>query len=142
MSDIASSPVDDKRVVLFDNVCNLCSGSVRFILRWNGDRSIKFASVQSAFGHRVLTFYGLPTDAFETLLYIEDDRLYTKSTAALRIARRLTLPWRLLGVLEIVPRRVRDWLYDRIALNRYRLFGKRTRCFLPHKAVLERFLDA
>lgn len=141
MSPPPAPPVSDRRVVFFDGVCNLCSGLVRFVLRHNRDRSIKFASMQSPLGQRVLHFYGLPGDAYETMLYVEDGRLYTKSTAALQIARRLARPWRWLPVFLIVPRPVRDWVYDRVAGNRYRLFGKQDQCYLPDAAVCDRFLD-
>ena len=141
MTEMLKPPITDEGVVFFDNVCNLCSGSVQFILRHNEDRSIKFASIQSALGQRVLHFYGLRTDTYETMLYFEEGLLYTKSTAALKIARRLVLPWRLLRAFYVFPQSVRDWFYDRVARNRYRLFGQRDQCFLPDKGVLNRFLD-
>lgn len=132
---------NEKRVVLFDNVCNLCSSSVQFILKHNKDESIKFASVQSALGRAVLKFYDMPSDTYETMLYIEHGRLYTKSAAAIALAKRLSFPWSLLQVLAVVPRAIRDWFYDRIARNRYRLFGKREQCYLPDDKTLRRFLD-
>lgn len=141
MTEIQKPPIADENIVFFDNVCNLCSRSVQFILRYNEDKSIKFASIQSALGQRVSDFYGLPSDTYETMLYLEDGLLYTKSTAALKIAQRLVLPWRLLRVFGIVPPGIRDWLYDRVARNRYRLFGRRDQCFLPDKDVLNRFLE-
>ena len=134
-------PVTERRVVLFDNVCNLCSSSVQFILRYNKDQSIKFASVQSDLGHQVLSFYGLRTDTYETMLYIEDGQLYTKSAAALKIVQRLAFPWRFFQVFFIIPKWIRDWLYDQVARNRYKLFGKRDQCYLPDEKVLSRFLD-
>lgn len=132
---------NEKRVVFFDNVCHLCSASVQFILRHNKDQSIKFASVQSALGQQILSFYGLDIDSYETMLYIEDGQLYTKSTAALKIAKRLAFPWRLFQTLYIVPTNIRDWLYSQVARNRYRWFGKRDQCFLPDEKILSRFLD-
>jgi len=132
---------DEGRVVLFDNVCNLCSGSVQFILRFNKDNSIKFASMQSALGHQVLVFYGFNTDSYESMIYIEDGLVLTKSAAAARIAKRLSFPWNLLQFLLVLPIGARDWLYDRIANNRYTLFGKRAECYLPDKEVYSRFLD-
>ena len=133
---------EEQRVILFDNVCRLCSGSVQFVLKHNTDESIKFASVQSALGRAVLTFYGMPTDVYETMLYIEHGRLYTKSTAALKIARRLSFPWPLLQIWVVVPRFIRDGLYDRIARNRYKLFGKHDQCYLPDEKMLKRFIDS
>ena len=133
-------PIPSERVVFFDGACNLCSGSVRFVLRHNEDRTIDFASMQSALGRRVLERHGLSTDDYDSMLYVERGRLYAKSAAALKIAERLTLPWRLLRFLAVVPEGARDWLYDRVARNRYRLFGRRDRCFLPDAEVLDRFV--
>ena len=141
MANALHSLQPDDRVVLFDNVCNLCSSSVQFILRHNKDQTIKFASVQSTLGAEVLRAYGLPTDVYETMIYLEDGQLYTKSTAALKIATRLSLPWQLCRAFHIMPRSIRDWLYDRVASNRYRLFGKRDQCYLPDQNTRHRFLD-
>lgn len=131
----------EPRIVLFDGVCNLCSHSVQFILRFNRDESIKFASVQSALGEAVLKHYGLPTGSYDTMLYIENGQLHTQSAAAIRIARQLRFPWSLLQILVVIPPVLRDWLYVRVARNRYRLFGKREQCYLPDEKTLKRFLD-
>lgn len=88
-----------------------------------------------------MDFYRLSTDAIETMIYVEDGQIYIKSTAALKIARQLTLPWQLLQAFYIVPLGVRDWFYDRIARNRYQWFGQLDQCFLPNDEVLDRFLD-
>ena len=133
--------VGETRLVLFDGVCHLCSASVQFILRYNTDQSIKFASVQSGLGQQVLRFYRFDTDDYETMLYLEGGQLYARSTAAIKIARRLAWPWRLVQVFSIIPNGIRDWLYDRIARNRYKLFGKRDHCYIPDKKMRSRFLD-
>ena len=133
--------VSENHLVLFDNVCHLCSASVQFILRHNTDQSIKFASIQSEVGHQILRFYGFDTDTYETMLYLEDGQLYTRSTAVLKITKHLAWPWRFVQVLCIIPKDIRDWFYDRIARNRYKLFGKRDRCYIPDAKMLSRFLD-
>jgi predicted DCC family thiol-disulfide oxidoreductase YuxK len=143
MSKIYKPPLLDgeSRVVFFDNICHLCIHSVQSILKHNKDQSIQFASIQSELGSSVLSFYGLPTQMYETMLYIEKGQLYTKSTAAIKIAKRLSFPWCLLQAGVVIPRFIRDGVYDLIARNRYKLFGKRDQCYLPDEKTLKRFLD-
>ncbi|WP_137885485.1 thiol-disulfide oxidoreductase DCC family protein [Pseudomonas sp. 2FE] len=130
------------RVVLFDGVCKLCNGWVRFLLRYDREQLFKLASVQSAEGQAILRWYGLPTETFETMAYIEGRELFVRSEAILRIVGQLHWPWRALLVLRLIPRPLRNWLYDRIALNRYRLFGKYDACLLPSPEHARRFLHA
>ncbi|MET1076459.1 MAG: thiol-disulfide oxidoreductase DCC family protein [Pseudomonas sp.] len=129
-------------VVLFDGVCKLCNGWAKFLIRHDPKRRFKLASVQSPEGQAILAFYGLPTDRFDTMAYVEGAHLYVRSDAVLRILAQLPRPWRWLRVLRSVPPGLRDWLYDRIALNRYRLFGRHASCLLPHPDHRERFLRA
>ncbi|WP_404810364.1 thiol-disulfide oxidoreductase DCC family protein [Microbulbifer pacificus] len=128
------------KVVLFDGVCKLCSAWARFLIRFDRNRIFKLATVQSREGQAILVYYGLPTDTFETMVYINGERLYTKSTALLGILRALPLPWPTFAVFAVVPRKLRDWLYDRIALNRYRFFGKYDHCLLPGPDNESRFI--
>ncbi|WP_137817253.1 thiol-disulfide oxidoreductase DCC family protein [Pseudomonas sp. 2FG] len=130
------------RVVLFDGVCKLCNGWVRFLLRYDREQLFKLAPVQSAEGQAILRWYGLPTETFETMAYIEGRELFVRSEAILRIVGQLHWPWRGLLVLRLIPRPLRNWLYDRIALNRYRLFGKYDACLLPSPEHARRFLHA
>jgi predicted DCC family thiol-disulfide oxidoreductase YuxK len=130
----------EDRVVLFDGVCRLCSGWVRFLIRFDRERRFRLAPVQSPEGQAILEWYGLPTDHYETVLLVEGARLSTKSTAVLRVMGGLPFPWWLAAIGRIVPRRIRDWLYDRIARNRYRLFGRREACLRPAPEHASRFL--
>lgn len=128
-------------VLLFDGVCNLCNGSVNFIIDRDPAGYFKFAPLQSASGRKLLEEHGLPTDSMDTLVLVEGGRSYVRSTAALRIARRLTFPWPLLVVGFLVPRVLRDLAYKLIATNRYRWFGKSETCRLPTPALRSRFLE-
>ena len=130
------------RVVLFDGVCKLCNGWARFLIGHDRQRRFKLASVQSPEGQAILAFYGLPTDRFDTMAYVEGAQLYVRSDAVLRIVAQLPRPWRWLRMLRGVPAGLRDWLYDRVALNRYRLFGRHASCLLPHPDHDQRFLRA
>lgn len=129
-----------ERVVLFDGVCKLCNGWARFLIRHDRQRQFRLASVQSAQGQALLAWYGLPTDRFDTMALIDEDGLHVRSSALLRILARLPQPWRSLSWLRLIPRPLRDWGYDRIALNRYRLFGRHEVCLLPSADHAERFL--
>jgi predicted DCC family thiol-disulfide oxidoreductase YuxK len=127
-------------IVLFDGVCNLCNGSVTFIIKRDPERRLRFAALQSDSGRALLGKVGLPRDALDTLVLVEGGRAYTRSTAALRIARRLSGLWPLFYGLIVVPRPLRDLLYRAVARNRYRWFGKRDTCMLPTPDLQERFL--
>lgn len=127
-------------IVLFDGVCNFCDASVRFVLDRDPGGYFRFASLQSEVGRRLLAEHGLPVDELASVVLIEEGRAHTRSDAALRIARRLRGAWRLLGVFRVVPRSLRDAVYDRVAANRYRWFGKRELCEIPSPEVRARFL--
>lgn len=129
-----------ERVVLFDGVCKLCNGWAKFLIRHDPARQFRLASVQSAQGQALLAWYGLPTDRFDTMALIDEAGLHVRSTALLRILSRLPQPWRALRLLRLLPRPLRDWCYDRIALNRYRLFCRHAVCLLPTADHAERFL--
>ncbi|AGI23264.1 thiol-disulfide oxidoreductase DCC family protein [Pseudomonas sp. MT3] len=128
------------KVVLFDGVCRLCTGWSRFLLRHDRDRRLKLCSVQSPEGQAILDWFGLPTDYFDTLLYIDGHCGYERSEAFLRVIGQLPAPWNWLRVLWLVPMSLRDGLYDRIARNRYRLFGREDRCLMPSAEYRGRFL--
>jgi predicted DCC family thiol-disulfide oxidoreductase YuxK len=129
-----------ERVVLFDGVCKLCNGWAKFLIRHDPARQFRLASVQSVQGQALLAWYGLPTDRFDTMALIDEAGLHVRSMALLRILARLPQPWRALRLLRLLPRPLRDWGYDRIALNRYRLFGRHAVCLLPTADHAERFL--
>jgi predicted DCC family thiol-disulfide oxidoreductase YuxK len=127
-------------IVLFDGVCNFCNGSINFIIRRDRRKIFRFASLQSETGARILRQFGLPPDSVETIILVEDGSCYTRSSAALRIVRRLGVPWSMLSVLSVIPAAARDAIYDLIARNRYRWFGRKSACMIPTPDVRERFL--
>lgn len=127
-------------VLLFDGVCKLCNGWAKFLIRHDLDARIRLATVQSPEGQALLAWAGLPVDAFDTMAVIRDARYWVRSQAFLEVVAQLPAPWPLLGLLRACPRPVRDWLYDRVALNRYRLFGKHATCMMPTADHRRRFL--
>ena len=128
-------------VVVFDGVCNLCNGFVQFVIPRDPRGRFRFAALQSQAAARLMAEAGATPGESDTVVLIDDGRAFFRSSAALRIARRLRFPWPLLYVLVVVPRPIRDWVYDLIARNRYRWFGQRDQCLVPGPGIRERFLD-
>jgi len=129
-----------KNIVLFDGICNLCNGLVRFIIKRDRTGKFKFASLQSAIGQQWLMKFGLAKNEFESFVFMQDDKYYIKSDAALKMLRALGGVWNVFYVFIIIPRPVRDFIYDRIAKSRYKIFGKREVCMIPTPELQERFL--
>lgn len=129
-----------ERLILFDGICRLCNGWARFVIRHDGDRRFKLAPMQSDAGQAVLRHFGLPTATFDTLLVVEEQAVYGKSDAFLRVVAGLGWPWKALAALRVVPRALRDGVYDRIARHRYRLFGRHACCVSPPRDHPGRFL--
>lgn len=127
-------------VVLFDGVCNVCNGSVNFIIDHDPQAYFKFASLQSEVGQQILAQFDLPRSDFDTMILIENGKCSKKSTAALGVARHLSFPWSIGGIGLIVPSFLRDLAYSLIARNRYKWFGKQDQCRIPTPAIRARFL--
>lgn len=131
----------EKFIVLFDGVCNLCSSSVQFILIRDKKNQFLFGSLQGTYGQQVLKKYSMPQNEFNSFMLLEGEQLYTKSSGALRMLKHLGGGWSLLYGFIIVPKFIRDAVYNFIAHNRYRLFGKKEACWLPRPEWKEKFLD-
>jgi predicted DCC family thiol-disulfide oxidoreductase YuxK len=127
-------------VILFDGVCNLCNGLVRFVIARDPGAQFAFASLQSVAASRLLDGRSEVVGGLDSLVLVEGDRVFTRSTAALRIAARLGFPWSLATGLIVVAPAVRDFFYTVVARNRYRWFGVRDECMAPTPDVVSRFL--
>ena len=127
-------------VILFDGVCNLCSRSVQFILKRDKEKIFSFASLQSNYGQDLLKQYDLPTDVFNSFILLQDGKVFTRSTAALKMFSQLK-GWRWVKIFWIVPKFIRDAVYNLIAKNRYKWFGKKEECWVPTPDLKARFLD-
>lgn len=125
-------------LILFDGVCNFCNSSVNFIIEHDSRGVFKFAPLQSEIGQKYIEKFGL--NELDTVILIEDEKAYTHSTAALKIARRLDGIWSWAYAFIIIPRPVRDFFYKLFAKYRYRLFGKKDACMLPTPEIRARFL--
>lgn len=133
--------MDNHPVLLFDGVCNLCNGAVQFIIDRDPEGVFRFASLQSEAAKKVLGQYPEIPQDISTVVLLENNQVYTRSDAALRAARHLPGAWPLLYGFIIVPRTIRDAVYNWIARNRYRWFGKKDQCMIPTPELQDRFLD-
>ncbi|MGB0522700.1 MAG: thiol-disulfide oxidoreductase DCC family protein [Flammeovirgaceae bacterium] len=127
-------------VILFDGVCNFCDSTINFVIGQDPKGIFKYASLQSPYGESLLTKFGLDTTDYDSFVMVEGDQYYTKSTAALRIAKQLGGLWPLLYSFIIIPKFIRDGVYSLVARNRYKWFGKKDECMLPSPEVRERFI--
>jgi len=130
-----------KKIILFDGVCNLCNSSIQFVINHDKKNQFIFGSFQGKEGQKYLQQYNLPSGNFNSFMLIEDEKLYTESTAALRVCRHLGGGWGLLYVFVIVPKFIRDGIYGIVARNRYNWFGKKEVCWLPTAGLKDKFLD-
>jgi predicted DCC family thiol-disulfide oxidoreductase YuxK len=131
----------DKPVILFDGVCNLCNSSVQFVLHRDKKKQFLFGSLQGSFGQHLLKEQNMPADNLHSFILKENDAVYTKSTAALRVLKILGGGWRLLYIFIVVPKFIRDGVYGFIARNRYRWFGKKEECWVPTPEWKNRFIE-
>jgi len=132
--------IDPVGVVLFDGVCNLCNSSVQFIIRRDPRARIYFAALQSEYGRAQIKKFNLPPDKLYSVMFIKNGQLRERSNAALEIARHLSGFWPAFYFFKIIPRFMRDALYDFIAANRYKWFGKKDECMIPTPELKGRFL--
>ena len=131
----------EKPVILFDGVCNFCNGAVNFVLKQDKKGIFNFAALQSAAGQKLLQQYNLSMKDFDSFVLIENGKVYKKSTASLRVMNQLPWYWKEAQILRIVPRFLRDAIYDFIAKNRYKWFGKKEQCMIPTPEMRSRFLS-
>lgn len=136
-SDIDS----DHPVILFDGLCNLCSSSVQFVIKHDPQRQFRFASLQSKFGRKVTEHFDLHTDELNSFILLERKKIYTKSTGALRVTKKLNGLWPLLYSFIIIPSFIRNAVYSYIARHRYKWFGKKEACWLPTPELRRLFFD-
>lgn len=140
-----------KAIIFFDGICNFCNSSVNFIIKRDRKNYFKFASLQSEFAGKFLEscnlvpkFHlgnGIKEKKFDSIILLENNKLYIKSSAALHIAKHLNGSWKIFFIFIIVPPLIRNFFYDIIAKNRYKWFGKKDVCMIPDENVKEKFLD-
>ena len=132
--------MDSRYIVIFDGYCNACNSAVNFIIRHDPQRVFAFTPMQSDTGIALTDQYHVDNITLDTLVLIKQGECYIRTDAALEIARELNRPWHLLTVFKIIPRPLRDYIYQLFAKYRYRLFGKRNHCTIPAKTDSSRFI--
>jgi predicted DCC family thiol-disulfide oxidoreductase YuxK len=131
-----------KKLILFDGVCNLCNSSVQYVIKHDKKNVFMFTALQSEFGKKLIKDHQIDTKKTDSIiLYSEKSGIYYKSSAALRIASRLGFPTNIMVVFLIVPPFIRNWVYDYIAKNRYKWFGKKEQCMIPSPELKSKFLN-
>ena len=128
------------KIILFDGVCNLCNSSVNFIIKRDAKDHFKFGALQSEEGKELVEKYTIDTSQTDSIILIDNGKAFVKSSAALRIARYLSGGWPLLYAFIILPTFLRNWVYDYIAKNRYKWYGKKESCMIPTPELKEKFL--
>jgi predicted DCC family thiol-disulfide oxidoreductase YuxK len=131
----------EKPIILFDGVCNFCNAGVNFVIRQDKKNIFRFAALQSGTGRRLAEQYDLPKKDFDSFILIENDKVYNRSSAGLKVFNRLPWYWKWTQLFSIVPKTVRDAMYDFIARKRYKWFGKKEECMIPTPEVHNRFLN-
>lgn len=131
----------DKQLILFDGVCNLCDASVQYIIKHDKKDVFRFAALQSDIGQQIINQFKIDTNKTDSiLLYSEERGIDYKSTAALKIAKHLGFPRNLMFVFLIVPAFIRNWVYNYIAKNRYKWYGKKEECMIPTPELKSKFI--
>jgi len=125
---------------VFDGQCKLCDAWCNFIIKHDKNLHFKLCSVQSDKGQAILNYFNYPTDNVKSMLYIGQDKCFSQSDAVLEVISQLGWPWRAIKITCLIPKRLRDWTYDRIAINRYRLFGKYNSCRIPESRYEQHYL--
>ncbi len=133
--------LENKSIILFDGVCNLCNNSVQFIIKKDKKQRFLYASLQSDAAQSILLQFQLKNSDFDSIILIENGKVYQKSTAILKITKHLSGIWKLSYGFIIIPKFIRDFIYNTIAKNRYKWFGKREVCMIPTKELKMRFLE-
>ena len=131
----------DKKIILFDGVCNLCNSSVQFVIKHDKKDSFRFVSLQSDLGQKIIKHIGIDTSAIDSsILYEPENSYYFKSEAAFRILKDLSGIYKSLLVFSILPNSLLNYLYDYVAKNRYKWFGKKESCMIPNPELQSKFL--
>ena len=126
-------------IVFFDGVCNLCNGAVKFLLNIDTKKKLRFASLQTPIAEKILK-HSVQTSTLDSIVYLKNGQEFKKSSACLEIAKDMGRFWQILYIFILIPRPIRDFIYDAIAVNRYRLFGKKNTCMRPSSSMKDQFL--
>ncbi len=126
--------------ILFDGVCNFCVWWVNLLIKYDKNDKFRFASLQSEIAKKIIQPFNLPRNYNHSVIFISNEKLYTKSTAVLKIISEMPLLWQILRIFTVFPAPIRDWFYNLISKYRYNLFGKKEICIVPDEKIRKKFL--
>ncbi|MDO9511123.1 MAG: thiol-disulfide oxidoreductase DCC family protein [Bacteroidales bacterium] len=132
---------ENDNIILFDGVCNLCCGIVKFVIKRDSDAIFRFASHQGMQGQELLKRFDLPEDDLDSFVLIKNDLVFLKATASLEVFKSIGWPWKVFYVFILIPEPLRNGIYGFIAKKRYRWFGRKESCMIPSAEIMDRFLD-
>lgn len=132
--------IDNRDFIIFDGVCVLCNGWVKFVLRFDRRENFHFVIAQSDLGEDIYAQLGLKSDDYDTFIIVKNGEMFTKLDGVFALMSGIGWPWKILSIGKILPKQLKDWMYDRVAKNRYALFGKRDTCMMPSPEVKARFI--
>jgi predicted DCC family thiol-disulfide oxidoreductase YuxK len=133
--------VNEHPVILFDGVCNFCNGAINFVLKHDKKGIFRFAPLQSEAGQKLLQQFNLSTKDFDSFVLVDNGKIYKKSSASLQVMNKLPWYWKEVQIFRVIPTIFRDAIYDFIAKNRYKWFGKKEQCMIPTPEIRSRFLN-
>ncbi len=133
--------VNDKMIVLFDGVCNLCIGSVKFIIKNDSNDKFRLAAIQSPEGQKIIKKFSIDIEKIDSIVLIKKNKIKYRSSAVLFVLRNLNTVWKFLFVFYLVPYPIRDFFYRIVARNRYSIFGKQESCLIPNEKYKSKFLS-
>ena len=132
---------ENRNILFFDGVCTVCNKTIDFFIKKDDKNAIYYASLQSKFAKELLRKQSIDSNKMDSILYFSKGKLHTKSSAILRAIKELSFIYRVLFLLIIIPKFIRDFFYDLIAKNRYSLFGKSSTCRVPNESEIKRFIS-
>jgi predicted DCC family thiol-disulfide oxidoreductase YuxK len=127
-------------IILFDGICNFCNYWVDFIIKRDKDKTLKFATLQSDAGKKIANQFSIVNKNIDSIIFIKGGNYFARSDAVLEIAKELKSVWKILYLLKVIPRHLRNFIYDLIAKYRYAIFGKRNSCRVPTSEEISRFI--
>jgi len=131
----------NQSIIIFDGVCNFCNKSVNFIIKRDKKEKFYFTAFQSEYAQKLLLEHNLTSQNLNTLILIKNNICFIKSDAVFEILKELSLFWQLLSIFRIVPKKARDYIYDKISQNRYKIYGKKESCMIPTAKQKKRFYE-
>jgi len=139
---MANDVLKNKQLILFDGVCNLCNSSVLYVIKRDYENKFLFAPLQSSIAKSITSEYKIDTNKVDSILLYnpKKQKVYSKSTAALQVAKQLNFPTKLMAIFLVIPAFVRNWVYDYVAKNRYKWYGKKETCMIPTPELKAKFL--